>query len=562
MSLGPFGWFRGEVSSRHDGPDAAYRRVVGYLVVAAVLMVVYTLVYRWGMATFQGTRVTYLEAAVVVVESMTTTGYGEDAGKWSSPFMWGLSLAMMLSGVSLIFLALPVFLVPLVEDALRTDPPRTTELSDHVVICTYTPRGETLVRELTAMDVPYVVLEPDRETAVELYENDGSVVHGDPERVSDLQAAGIERARALVADADDETNASIILSARETAPELRIVSLVEDSRTGDYHRYAGADRVVSPRRMLGESLASKATTSISTELGDAIEVGEDFEIAELLVQRGSPLAGRTIAESRVGEQSGASIIGAWFRGEFVSPPDPDAVIDEHTVLLVTGREAQLERLKELTLSETREFRRGLVIVAGYGEVGQTAHEQLTRSDRPSVVVDVEDKPGVDVVGDVTDERTLEEADVGAAHSVILAIDDDRTAIFATLALKQVAPGAEVIARANEADSMSKLYRAGAEYVLSLATVSGRLLASSILEEEEVISPETQIEVVRTEAPKLVGRTLAEADVRARTGCTVIAVERDGRLVTNVGPAFRVRDGDDLVVAGVDADVNRFNEMAI
>jgi Trk K+ transport system NAD-binding subunit len=474
--------------------------------------------------------------------------------------MWLLSLAMMLSGVTLIFLALPVFLVPLVEEALRTDPPEVTDLSDHVVICTYTPRGEMLVQELTAMDVPYVVLEPDRETAVELYEDDGSVVHGDPEHVSDLRAAGIERARALVADADDETNASVVLSAREVAPDLRIVSLVEDARTADYHRYAGADRVVSPRHMLGESLASKATTSISTELGDAVEVGEDFEIAELLVQRGSPLAGRTVAESRVGEHSGANIIGAWFRGEFVSPPDPDAIIDEHTVLLVTGREAQLERLKELTLSDTREFRRGLVIVAGYGEVGQTAHEKLTSSDRPSVVVDVEEKPGVDVVGDVTDERTLEEADAGAAHSVILAIDDDRTAVFATLALKQVAPGAEVIARANEAGSISKLYRAGADYVLSLATVSGRLLASSILE-EEVISPETQIDVVRTEAPDLVGRTLAEADVRARTGCTVIAVERDGRLVTNVGPEFRVRRGDDLVVAGVDADVNRFNELA-
>jgi Trk K+ transport system NAD-binding subunit len=176
------------------------------------------------------------------------------------------------------------------------------------------------------------------------------------------------------------------------------------------------------------------------------------------------------------------------------------------------------------------------------------------------VVDLEDKPGVDVTGDVPARRTLEEADVAGARTVILALDDDRTAVFATLAVKQVAPGAEVIARANDADSTTKLYRAGAEYVLSLATVSGRILASSLLD-EEVISPDTQVEIVRTRAPRLAGRSLAEADVRARTGCTVIAAERDGGLLTDVGPGFVIREGDELVVAGADADVNRFTELA-
>jgi Trk K+ transport system NAD-binding subunit len=546
--------------SGRAGRPKALRRVVGYVGVSLLLMVVFTLTYQWGMAAFEGVQVGFLESMVVVVETMTTTGYGEDAGRWSTPFMWGLTIVMMLSGVTLIFLTLPLFLVPLVEGALATSPPESVDLEDHVIICTFSPRGGMLVDELESTDVPYVVVEPDYERAQDLYEDEFEVVHGDPETVADLEAAGVGSARALVADADDETNASIILSARETASDLHVVSLVEDAAVADYHRYAGADRVVSPRRLLGESLAAKASTSISAELGDAIEIGEDFEIAELLVQRGSRLVGSTVAESGVGEETGANIIGAWFRGEFVSPPSPDAVIDEHTVLLVSGREPQLEQLKQLTLSETRAFRGGIVVIAGYGEVGRTVHENLTATDMPCSVVDLEDAPSVDVVGDVTDQQTLSELDVGTARSIILALDDDRTAIFATLAIKQVAPGAEIIARANEAESISKLYRAGAEYVLSLATVSGRMLAGTILD-EEVISPETQIEVVRTEAPALAGYTLAEADVRARTGCTVIAVERDGELLTDVGPDFRLRAGDDLIVTGVDEDVLRFNELA-
>ena len=104
-----------------------------------------------------------------------------------------------------------------------------------------------------------------------------------------------------------------------------------------------------------------------------------------------------------------------------------------------------------------------------------------------------------------------------------------------------------------------MYRAGADYVLSLATVSGRMLASTILEDEEVISLDKQVEVIRTHAPGLVGRTLGEADVRARTGCTVVGVERDGEVITDLGADFRIREGDELVIAGTDEGTNRFME---
>ena len=108
-------------------------------------------------------------------------------------------------------------------------------------------------------------------------------------------------------------------------------------------------------------------------------------------------------------------------------------------------------------------------------------------------------------------------------------------------------------------SIRPLTVAGADYVLSLATVSGRILASTILE-ETVMSPDTQVEVVRREAPGLVGQTLGEADVRTKTGCTVVGVERDEVVRTDIGPDFRVQGGDELVVAGTDEGVNRFSQL--
>ncbi|MFC7096605.1 potassium channel family protein [Halobaculum marinum] len=536
---------------------SATRRATEYLLGAFGVMLLLAFVYQWGYGTFEGRTVSYVHSLYVVVETFTTTGFGIDVNQWDDPRMLVLMAGMQLVGVGLIFLALPAVIIPLINEALTSSAPRTTTATGHVVICEFTPRGETLVKELRSRDQSYVVVEPDEDRAVDLA-NEHDVVHGDPEEVKTLERANVGAARALVADGDDETNASIVLSAREISEELRVVSLVEDEEVADYHRYAGADRVISPRRLLGESLGAKATVSVSDELGGGVEIGEDFQIAELLVHHGSPLVGETIAESGIGERTGANVLGAWDDGEFESPPRPERVIDQHTVLLVVGNETELEALKELTLSETRRQRRGRVIVAGYGMVGHSAAEELRPTD-DVVVVDLVDDEPIDVVGDATDRETLERAGIGDARAVVLALDSDTTTIFATLAVKQVAPNTEVIVRANDADSVPKLYRAGAEYVLALSTVSGRLLASHLLD-EEVLRPETQVDLVRTHAPKLEGEGLADADVRARTGVTVVAIERDGDLITNIGPDTRIVPDDTLVVAGTDDAVNHFNEL--
>jgi voltage-gated potassium channel Kch len=101
------------------------------------------------------------------------------------------------------------------------------------------------------------------------------------------------------------------------------------------------------------------------------------------------------------------------------------------------------------------------------------------------VVDIEDADGVDVVGDARDRGTFADADVEYAAAVVIALNDDTATVFTSLVLEQVAPDVEIIARANDPDNVPKLYRAGADYVASLSTVTGRMLASSVLENEEV-----------------------------------------------------------------------------
>jgi Trk K+ transport system NAD-binding subunit len=450
----------------------------------------------------------------------------------------------------------------LLEDILSTTVPKSVdnELADHVIICSYTSRVESLIAELDSWDVEYVIVEPQRDQATGLYENEYRVIHADPESVDGLEQAELSAARALVADVSDQIDASIVLTAQEVAEDVPIISVVEEPDRTAYHRLAGADDVLSPRPLLGESLASKVTTSVTADLGEAIEIGDDFEIAELPIHRGSRLVGTTLAESGIREQAGVNVIGAWFRGEFETPPNPDATLTNGTVLLVTGREAQLEQLKELTRSEVRRFDHGETIVIGYGEVGRAITNALDEAKLPHTVVDQTATEGVDVVGDAVEPETLQEAGIDDARSVILTLPDDTTTEFATLVIRDVSPQTEVIARVEEAESVQKMYRAGADYVLSLATVSGRMIASTILEDEDVLSLDQQVEVVRTQAPELVGQTVGAALVRSKTECTVVGVERNGDVITDVGPDFRIERGDELIIAGTDDGIRRFNEL--
>lgn len=542
------------------------RRILLYLTALVAVAVLYALLYQAAVFYFEGTRITFVKALLTVVESFTTTGYGEDSALWTTAPVQLLLISMEVTGVALIFLALPVFLAPWVEDRLSQVAPTAVEdRSDHVVLAGFSSRGEALIDELESRDREYVVIMPDRDAANQLYtETDVPVIHGDPKLTDTLRAANADRAIAVVADVGDEANASIALAAGDLDDDdpPQVVTFVEEYEVASYHRYAGADDVFSPRHLIGESIARKVAAGIRPEPDEGVQLDEeaDFDIVEFPVQSGSELAGVSIVESDIRERTGANVIGAWFRGEFVSPPPPDARIDAQTILVAAGREDQLEALKRLTRTQARGIRhhRTGVILAGFDEVGTTVLEELD-GRVPATVVDLEDKEGVDVVGDITEPATLEEADIEAAGTVILAVSSDVTAVFATLVIREHYPDAEIIARADATDSVRKLYQAGADYVLAVATVAGRMLASSILA-EDIISFDQQVELVRIECGRLAGQSLGDADVRARTGVTVVAVERGETFLTDIGPEFVVEAGDELVVAGTDEGVNRFNDM--
>lgn len=534
------------------------RRILSYLGLVAGTVLVLTIAYNLGMAAWEDRPQPLYRSFEVVVQSLTTTGYGEDA-PWQSPYMNGLVIVTQLAGIGLIFTAVDLFVVPWLRTTLAPSAPEQLEgLEDHVVICGHTPRTDRFISELDARDQPYVLIESDEESAGRLHENGYRVIQGNPESAEALERAGIGVARAVVADVADDVNASIALTAREERSAVPVITLVEDEGLGRYHQMAGADTVLSPRQILGKSLASQIPTAVTTRPGEGISIGRDFELAEFALGEGSGLHDQSLREARVRQQFGVNVIGAWIQDDFATPVDPDTVLSSGTRLLVAGLPEQLDALREATASSVRQFSPQHTILAGFGDSGRAAFEALRDTGSELTVVDIVDADGVDVVGDACDPTVLEEAGMREADSVLFALESDTMAVFATLVARDLNDRARIVVRANQEEDVPKLYRAGADYVQSLASISGRMLASTIFEDEEVLTYGLSIRVVRVAAPGLAGSTIADAAVRTRTGCTVIAVMRNDRAITDFDPdTFIVGEDDEVVIAGTDDAVNRF-----
>ncbi len=540
--------------------DAWHRRIGLSLLAVTAIVVSYALLYQWILFTFEDAQITFAQSVQTVVEALTTAGFGGDTDHWNSTPANLIVIAMNLSGVLLVFLALPLFAVPLFREALETDPPTESTLQDHVIICGHSTRDDVLSDELEAADVPYLYVESDREEVESLREEGHAAIYGDSERVETFEAANAQAARAVVADINDEINPTVILSAARANPELQIVSVARETEAATYHRLAGADQTVEGPQVLGESLGMRAVTSFAEKFRAHVDVDSDLEVTELLVEEDSDLAGETLAETTVFDDHKATVIGGWFDGKFVISPGPQTRIEENTILLVAGRYEAISELTARPLPTHRDDPER-VVVCGAGVVGTAVATTLDRQDISYTTADYDSWNNPDVVGDVTDPAVLSELDVTNARAVVLALNEDTTTIFATLVLSRVAPDVEIIARVHDHDNVWKLYNAGADFVLSMSVVTGKLLASHLIDSQTILTPQAEFGFVQTKAPALAGETLGDLDVRSQTNCTVVAVERNDELLTDLGAEFEFEVEDVVLVSGSDDDIDRFIEFA-
>ena len=227
------------------------------------------------------------------------------------------------------------------------------ELRDHVIICGYGRVGQRVSAEFRAAGTPYVVVDITPESVELAREEGGLVVLGDGTEDSDLQRAGIEGARGLVASVDsDEKNLYITLSARARRPDLTIVARASTEAAAHKLRLAGADRVIQPYTTAGLHMANFVLKpQVAAFLDIVSTAGEpmpDLRFEEIVVRRDCDPCGRSIGDLQIQETTGALVIALRKAdGTFNATPGADAVFEEGDVLIGVGSSEEIKRLEEL-----------------------------------------------------------------------------------------------------------------------------------------------------------------------------------------------------------------------
>src|SRR5690606_9125148 len=146
---------------------------------------------------------------------------------------------------------------------------------------------------------------------------------------------------------------------------------------------------------------------------------------------------------------------------------------------------------------------------------------------------------------------LEEAGIRESPTAIVTTSDDATNIYLTIYCRRLRPDMQIISRSNLERNVSTLHRAGADFVMSYASM-GAGAVFNLLEQDDVVMIAEGLDVFRCPVPReLAGKTLRDAGVREKTGCSVLAIEMNGETIVNPPPDVPLPEdeGAELIVIG-------------
>jgi voltage-gated potassium channel len=216
---------------------------------------------------------------------------------------------------------------------------------------------------------------------------------------------------------------------------------------------------------------------------------------------------------------------------------------------------------------------GHYILCGYGRVGLTVARELVHSGLKVVVIDIlpeslaraRREGFLEVEGDATEEATLRAAGIERARGLITTIDSDAHNVYVILSARSMNPKLFVVARANSADSESRLMQAGADRVVSPYTMAGHRLAElatrpRVVDFIDAALSHGELAFSMEEVEVVAGSSIDGATVGALrdTGVFVLAIVQGERSYEANPPADRaLKAGETLVVSG---SVPRLKEL--
>jgi len=230
---------------------------------------------------------------------------------------------------------------------------------------------------------------------------------------------------------------------------------------------------------------------------------------------------------------------------------------EKRLLHVLGRNTMSSQLKKI---------KDHVIVCGYGRVGRLICAEFEQRGVSFVVI--ERNPGTDtgglafpvVIGDATEDQTLQAARIDTAKSLVCALASESENVFVTLSARQLNPRIIITARADSPGMEQKLLRAGANRVVSPYHAGALRMAVTTLQPNVVDfmnivagGESTGLrldEIEVTSSSPFIGKSLREIEFRQRYGLMVVGIKRAGeKTVFSPASDEPIRESDVLLLIG-------------
>ncbi len=534
-----------------------------YFAFLVAMITVYAVVFHVIMGSVEGKEHSWITGFYWTLVVMTTLGFGDitftsDIGRF-------FSLIVLVSGVVFLLVMLPflfirLFYAPWLESRVRLRAPREVRAgtSGHVIITEYDAVAASLVERLTAAAIPYFIVEPDHAKAARFISDDLSVIAGENDSRETYELLQTSTARLVVANCEDTTNTNITLTVREVAPRVHVAAVAEEDDSVDILRLSGATTVLPLKRQLGESLANR----VETGRAEAHVIGSfhGVHVAELPV-RDTLLSGALVRETRLRELTGLSVVGLWERGR-LQPAFPQTVIPSDAVAVVAGTAEQIAALNRLI---ARDGTPAPVLVIGAGKVGQAAARALKQKGLVVYALDRDEKALATMTvdeahaGDAADRQTIERAGIARAASVLLTTNDDAMNIYLAVYCRKLNPDVRIVSRITHERNVEAIHRAGADFVLSYTSLGVDSIMSLVNDAAAVMLGEG-VRLFEVKVPaSLAGQPLSETGIGSRTGLSVVAMEDQQTVTSQLTGETVLPKGGTLLMLGNADQRQRFAE---
>ena len=541
-----------------------FKLLFKFFLALTAIVIIYSVLFQFIML-FEDRNFSWVTGFYWTLTMMSTLGIGDIT--FASDLGRIFSMVVLISGILFLLIMLPFtfiqfFYAPWLEAQSRARAPRELpeNTTGHVILTNFDPITINLVEKLNQYNYEYVIIVTDLHRALELYDLNYKVVVGDPGDPETYRRLRTQNAALVVANNDDMMNTNISFTIREISKKVPIVTNADADDSIDILQLAGSTHVFQFMKMLGKSLARR---TLGVSMGaNVIGRFDQLLIAEAPAMR-TPLEGKTIAESKLRETIGVTVVGIWERGRF-EIPHPQTRINSTTVLLLAGSVEQLNKYDEIfCIYRIYHTANAPVLILGGGRVGRTAAEALEEHQIDYQVVEknsmhIENKDKY-IHGNAADINVLNRAGIREAPTVIITTHNDPMNIYLTIYCRRLRPDIQIISRANLDRNISKLHGAGADLVMSYASMGANTIIN-LLKPGEILMFEEGLNVFRAPVPSpLVGKSLAENQIRKQTGCSVIAISTQGELNINPDPSIPLGENDEMIMIGTADAEKRFIE---